>query len=123
MPAEAEPFGWLLVLDLNTCDPERLVRKDHIQAYVLRLCDDILDMRRFGAPIVEWFGSQDIAAEGFSLVQLIETSSVVGHFSGHRRSAHIDVFSCKRFDPEAVKAFSVQYFAATSAQAAWIVRQ
>jgi S-adenosylmethionine decarboxylase len=117
-----EPFGWLLTLDLCDCEEALLISRSQIVTYVEQLCLRVLDMKRFGDPLVEWFGTNSKVTEGFSLVQLIETSSVVGHFSGHRRSAHIDVFSCKRFDPDAVASFSVRHFVARSVETRLIVR-
>jgi S-adenosylmethionine/arginine decarboxylase-like enzyme len=39
-------------------------------------------------------------AAGYSLVQLIETSAVTGHFCDASGDAYLDVFSCKDFDAQ-----------------------
>ena len=39
-------------------------------------------------------------AAGYSLVQLIETSAITGHFCDLSGDAYIDIFSCKDFDAE-----------------------
>ena len=39
-------------------------------------------------------------AAGYSLVQLIETSAITGHFCDLSGDAYIDIFSCKDFDVE-----------------------
>ena len=39
-------------------------------------------------------------AAGYSLVQLIETSAVTGHFCDSSGDAYIDIFSCKDFHAE-----------------------
>ena len=71
-------------------------------------------MRSFGEPIVEWFGDEP-EFEGYSLVQLIHTSSITGHFAaGHRKSAFIDIFSCKRYSCEKAVAFCKSFFDAGS---------
>ena len=38
-------------------------------------------------------------AAGYSLVQLIETSAITGHFCDASGDAYLDIFSCKDFDP------------------------
>ena len=118
-----EPFGWLLAVDAYGCKVDRLTTAKHIVAFVTYLCDDVLRMRRFGEPILSWFGASSPKTEGYSVVQLIETSSVVGHFSGYRQSAHIDIFSCAPYDPEAVKAACSAWFAADALEAHYVVRR
>lgn len=117
-----EPFGWLTALDLYGCDDDRLTSAKWIEEYVVSLCDEVLLMKRYGEPFIEWFGLSEPKTAGYSVVQLIETSSVVGHFSGDRGSAHIDVFSCKAYDVDAVKAFSTEFFGAERATASVVTR-
>lgn len=118
-----EPFGWLLVVDLHGCDEEAVTKAAHIATFVAHLCDDALKMRRFGEPLLEWFGEADPKTEGFSVVQLIETSSVVGHFSALRRSAHIDIFSCKEFESQAAVDLCARWFGAARTESQLIVRK
>ncbi len=106
----AEPFGWSTSVDVYGCDVERLESHDAIAEFAVELCDDVLHMQRYGDPIIEWFGLANPKTAGYSLVQLIETSSVVAHFSGDRASAHFDVFSCAPFDPIAVEKFCCEFF-------------
>src|SRR3954454_17957998 len=89
-----EALGWHLVLDLYGCRLDRMTGRDALAAFVRELCDDVLGMKRFGEPIIEHFGHANPKTDGYSLVQLIETSSVVAHFSEERRSAYVDIFSC-----------------------------
>ena len=110
-------------IDLRGCDVSRLEDSERIGRFAVELCDDVLDMVRYGEPIIEWFGVAEPKTAGFSLVQLIETSSVVAHFSGHRRSAHLDVFSCKPYDAEAVERFCIDYFDADDASTTFIERR
>jgi len=118
-----EPFGWSLALDLYGCAEDRLVNSSQLAAYVTQLCSDVLHMRRYGDPIIEWFGEANVKTAGYSLVQLIETSSVVGHFSPSRRSAHLDVFSCSEFSVGNVTDFSREWFRATSNASSYVVRR
>jgi S-adenosylmethionine/arginine decarboxylase-like enzyme len=52
-------------------------------------------MKAFGEPIVEHFATHDPQKGGFSLVQLIETSAVTGHFVDATGEMYLDIFSCK----------------------------
>ena len=51
-------------------------------------------------PVLAHFATYLPEAAGYSLVQLIETSAVTGHFCDASGDAYLDVFSCKDFDPE-----------------------
>ena len=48
-----------------------------------------------GEPKIEHFAANNPNAAGFSLVQLIETSSITGHFVDLNGDSYIDIFSCK----------------------------
>jgi S-adenosylmethionine/arginine decarboxylase-like enzyme len=54
----------------------------------------------YGEPVLKHFATHLPEAAGYSLVQLIETSAVTGHFCDTSGDAYLDVFSCKDFDPE-----------------------
>ena len=107
----AGPFGWQLLLDLYDCDEYRIRSRAEIARFALELCDR-LGMRRFGDPLIEHFGHEKPETAGHSLVQLIETSAVVGHFSEFKRAAYLDIFSCKEYDAEAVSDFAQGFFCA-----------
>ncbi len=115
-------FGWELLLDLYDCDPDKISSREWIQRFAVEVCE-CLQMKRFGEPFVEHFGHEKVETAGYSLVQLIETSSVVGHFSEHKRAAYLDIFSCKHYDPEVVARFSQEFFGATQAVTRLIERE
>ncbi len=106
-------FGWDLLLDLYDCDLETISSREHIARFVVEVCEQI-EMKRFGEPIIEHFGHEKPMTSGYSLVQLIETSAIVGHFSEYKRSAYLDLFSCKQFDPDRVAEFAQKFFGAQS---------
>jgi len=105
-------FGQELVIDLYQCDPEKIASESHIRAFVVRLCDEVIFMKRFGEPLIPHFGHDNPITSGYSLVQLIETSSVTAHFSEAKRSVYLNIFSCKWFDPGRAKRFSKTWFGA-----------
>ncbi len=120
---QAEPFGWSMAIDVYGCDAERRESADALRDFAVEVCDDVLKMMRYCDSIIELFGLNDPKTAGYSLVQLIETSAVIGHFSGHRNSAHLDVFSCAPYDPDAVETFWREFFGGTHSTATFTTRQ
>ncbi len=109
---EAIPWGLLTSLDIYGCDPEIIRDAAKIKAYVIQLCE-VIGMQRFGDCQVVHFGKDERVA-GHSMVQLIETSLISGHFANLTNAAYIDVFSCKPYEPEQVAHFSKAFFQAES---------
>ncbi|MBW2000065.1 MAG: S-adenosylmethionine decarboxylase [Deltaproteobacteria bacterium] len=109
---DASPWGLLTSLDLYGCNPETIRNPEKIRLYVVELCD-LIGMKRFGECQVVHFG-KDKRVEGYSMVQLIETSLISGHFSNFSNSAYIDVFSCTLYDPDLLARFTKAYFEAES---------
>jgi len=101
-------WGIHACLDISKCDPLKIRSKRTIHSFVVELCD-LIQMKRFGNPIIEHFG-EDERVSGYSLVQLIETSLISGHFANQTNSIYIDIFSCKYFDPYEVMEFTKNYF-------------
>jgi S-adenosylmethionine/arginine decarboxylase-like enzyme len=97
-------WGQHLALDLRACDRDTVTNAENLRTWVKQLVDRI-DMRAYGEPIVEHFAGHDPAVCGFSVVQLIETSNISGHFVDRNGDAYIDVFSCAPFDRDVVLAF------------------
>ena len=107
---EAIPWGLLTSLDIYGCDREIIRDAAKIKEYVIQLCE-VIGMQRFGDCQVVHFGKDERVA-GHSMVQLIETSLISGHFANLTNAAYIDVFSCKPYDPEQVARFSKAFFQA-----------
>ena len=105
-------FGWEVNLDLYDCHPAKVRSRETIVNFIVELCDEVLEMKRFGEPWAERFGLDRAETAGYSVVQLIETSSVVGHFSELKNTVYLDIFSCKPYDATAVCAFCQRYFEA-----------
>ncbi|MCL2143125.1 MAG: S-adenosylmethionine decarboxylase [Methanomassiliicoccaceae archaeon] len=103
-------WGLMVSVDLGGCDPKKITSKDVITKFAIELADYI-NMKRYGDPIVVRFGENDKVA-GYSLVQLIETSQISGHFADSTDRAFIDVFSCREFPPKKTAEFCKNYFGA-----------
>jgi len=115
-------FGTELVLDLDGCDPDVIADGQVLAVFAAELCD-LIGMRAYGPPIVERFGFGAVKTAGFTLVQLLETSSVVAHFSEAWRSAHVNVFSCRPFDTGRAAEFTAGFFGASAVRARVLERQ
>ena len=105
LPPDA--WGMSCSIDIKNCNPEKIRSAATLQDFVIQLCK-LIDMTRFGDVQVVHFGSGN--KEGFTLVQLIETSSITGHFSNDTNTAYLDIFSCKAFPPHVVGEFAQSFF-------------
>jgi S-adenosylmethionine decarboxylase len=115
-------FGWELILDLYECDPTVISNEKMIRRYATELCD-LLGMKPYGDPITPYFGENQLHTKGYSLVQFIETSSIVGHFSEYKRTVYINIFSCKTYDAKHAERFTKAFFGAESVKSRFIVRE
>ena len=101
-------WGQHLILNISGCN-EKIRDKAAIRAFVAELVGAI-DMVAYGEPVIEHFAAHLPDAAGFSLVQLIETSAITGHFSDNNGDAYLDIFSCKSFDNDVVIAVTEKHF-------------
>ncbi|MGQ0811497.1 MAG: S-adenosylmethionine decarboxylase [Nitrospiraceae bacterium] len=112
-------WGLSTSVDLQDCRPDTIRDRNHIEAYVVALCK-LIGMKRYGECQVVNFGEGRVA--GYSMVQLIETSLISGHFANDTNNAYLDIFSCKGYDPAVVEAFSKEYFGARRSQSSATLR-
>lgn len=66
-------------------------------------------MTAHGEPIIEYLLPGD-PKQGFSLMQLITTSNISGHFMELDGTAYFDIFSCKTFVIEDAKNVVNEFF-------------
>lgn len=104
-------FGYELIMDLSDCDPKIISSKKKLKAYTDKLCK-LIKMKQYGKTLLPYFGEQAAFTKGYSLVQLIETSSITGHFSEHWNKAYINIFSCKKYNANLAKNFTKKFFKA-----------
>lgn len=102
-----KPWGHHLMLDCSGCSSSAIRNKTKIESFATHLVKNI-DMVAYGAPQVIHFGSGNKA--GYTLVQLIETSNICGHFVEETDEMFLDVFSCKDFNHQAVSNLVTRYF-------------
>jgi S-adenosylmethionine/arginine decarboxylase-like enzyme len=114
-------WGWHHALDCYACDRAAITSREQIAAFSKALVEKI-DMVAYGAPVIEHFATHDAEKAGYSLVQLIETSNICGHFCDSTGDCYIDVFSCKPFNKEDVVAVINEFFNPKNITEHWIVR-
>lgn len=115
-----KPWGQHLVLDLGGCN-ENICQKHSISDFVKELVDAI-DMVAYGEPLIVHFAEHSYEAAGYSLVQLIETSAIMGHFSDNNRDAYLDIFSCKCIDQDIAISVVEKHFSPTRINTAFLER-
>lgn len=114
-------WGQHLILDIAECNDKILCEKS-LTAFVKELARTI-DMVTYGEPLIKHFAAHSKEAAGYSLVQLIETSAITGHFSDNNRDAYLDIFSCKPFDNQKAIRIVDKYFAPQSIHALFLNRE
>ncbi len=103
-------WGLAVSIDIGECDHDKISSKEHITQFAIDLANYI-NMKRYGEPMTVFFGDEP-KVQGYSLVQLIETSQISGHFAEDTDRAFIDVFSCKEFPPAKTAEYVKEYFGA-----------
>jgi len=116
---EGKAWGLSTSVDLQDCNPTTIKSRAKIKAYVVALCD-LIGMKRYGDCQIVHFGDGRVA--GYSMIQLIETSLISGHFANDTNRAYLDIFSCKGYDPAVVEEFSKKFFGASSSTSSMTLR-
>ena len=117
-----EYWGYHLILDCKACDIEKIKNASHIRFFINVLVKEI-DMKAYGEPVIENFASHNSTVAGYSLLQLIETSSITGHFVDLNGDAYLDIFSCKPFDIEVAKDVIRKFFNPKKIKMTYLTRQ
>jgi len=101
-------WGYHLMLDVKGCDKSKVSDGEFLSTFTKNLVK-LIDMTAYGEPQVVHFGNgSDIA--GYSVLQLIETSNIAGHFVDSSGDAYLDIFSCKEYDKDIVIKAIQDYF-------------
>jgi S-adenosylmethionine decarboxylase len=106
-------WGLLTSIDLHACNPKTIRDEEKIKEFVYELCSKI-EVQRFGDCHVVHFADHNEDVAGFSMVQLIETSLISGHFANKTNNVYLDIFSCKYYDPGLVIDYAVSFFEAAN---------
>jgi len=110
-------YGKELVLDLHQCNISTFTR-DSLGKYFDELCK-LIDMQAEDRYFWDDEGVPDEECQtnpntcGISAVQFILTSTIVIHTLTKLGQAYINIFSCKEFDTEEARKFTVDWFSST----------
>ena len=118
----SEYWGHHLILDCKSGSKKLISDKQNLKNFVEELVNRI-DMVAVGEPIIKYLASNAVDKAGYSLVQLIETSSIVGHFVDKNGDFYLDIFSCKKFDKDIVIESVKQYFSPFRIKDKYLLRQ
>lgn len=99
-------WGYHLMLDCSGC--ERINSRENIYNFTKEMVKRI-DMTAHGEPVIEYLLEGD-PKQGYSMMQLITTSNICGHFMELDGTAYFDVFSCKKFDIEVAQDVVREFF-------------
>jgi S-adenosylmethionine/arginine decarboxylase-like enzyme len=113
-------FGWHLLLDCRDCDRSAIGDQSNIYRFVKDLVNRI-DMVAVGEPIIQMMCEGDPKV-GYSLMQLISTSNITGHFMDISGEAYIDIFSCKPFDAIVAENCVMDYFSPSDIYSRFLTR-
>ncbi len=114
-------FGQELILDLSGCNAESIRSRKKILEYSNEICK-LIKVKKYGQPVIEKFALHLDHAAGYSLVQLIESSLVSGHFSELWNRAYINIFSCQNFDDKKAAVFTKKFFNAKKIKRIILIR-
>jgi len=114
-----KPWGYHLMLDCQGMN-DNITSKACLKEFIADLIKQI-KMEAVGKPVIKYLleGHQN---SGYSLVQLIQTSNITGHFMDQDRTAYIDVFSCKKFNPKIVEKIVKKHFGTTKIKSKIVTR-
>ena len=114
-------WGYHLILDCSDLDPAAIKDTAVLDQWIRKLVQDI-DMKAHGEPVITYNGEQPYHS-GYTVVQIITTSSIVAHFIDKPASCYLDVFSCKPFDFDIVKNSMHENFGAQRMRQYFLTRQ
>lgn len=115
-------WGYHLILDCGRCNLDQMKDFDNVDTWIRQLVKDI-DMEPIGEPRIEYTAGKFPDKAGFTVVQVIVTSSIVAHFVDNLQHIYLDVFSCKEFDPVVVEASIKKHFGVGSIRKYFLTRQ
>jgi len=113
-------WGKHLIIDAANAAPHTIRNPAIIHDFNAALVRRI-DMVAYGPAQIVRFGSGN--KQGYTLVQLIETSNICAHFVEENNSMYLDVFSCKDFEPNVVKETVEEFFEVSKMKMKVLTRQ
>jgi hypothetical protein len=101
-------WGKHAIIDAGGCNDNVTIKKKILEFNKLLI--DSIGMVAHGQPILEYFDQLEEDKNGWTLIQLITTSSITIHFADMGNKMFLDIFSCKDFDIGVVKDLIDSFF-------------
>lgn len=101
-------FGTHLIFDMAGVMSQRMDDISYIREFIDELVD-ALDMQKLGVMHAEWL-EEPLHLRGWSICQMIHTSSIVAHICSNQRAIYLDVFSCGQVVESVVKQVCTRYW-------------
>lgn len=115
-------FGYELLLDCYDCRPETCGELDHCYSYLDRMVG-FIGMEKQAPPSIFRTDRKAFPDKtGLSGWVPLADSSIVIHTLTKNNFASIDVYSCRKFDPEKVIEFTRRYFEPRKIQKQFVLR-
>ena len=87
-------WGYHLMVDCSNCKRENIKDIDNIKNFIDSLVK-VCKMKKLGELKIENLQNGNKKLFGYSVAQLIHTSSITCHFMDLSGDAYIDIFSCQ----------------------------
>lgn len=119
-------YGVELILDMAGCDVRKFNRKA-IRTYFRQLCE-LIDMEPEALHFWDDFRlpqekrQTNPKTKGTTAIQFILTSNITIHTLDKLGSVFVNIFSCKEYDTNQAKDFTVRFFGAQAHKATVIER-
>jgi S-adenosylmethionine decarboxylase len=102
-------WGYHLMVDCSNCNRDNIKNINVIKKFInsiIKACK----MKKLGNIKIENLQNGNKELYGYSVVQLIHTSSIVCHFMDISGDTYIDIFSCKEFNCDKIIKIINEYF-------------
>lgn len=113
-------WGYSLHVTLQKCQHDK-IRDGKFISYAFNKIVDKVKMTAYGETQLIHFG-KDPKVTGYSAILFLEESNLTGHFVEGDDSAHIDLFSCKTFEPKETVSFIKELFEADTVSYSFLKR-
>ncbi len=120
-------YGKELILDLHECNPKYFTRK-YLKLFFKELCE-LIDMER--CKLCWWdykgfpkeYKKAPAHLKGTSAIQFIKTSNITVHTLDTMKIVYLNIFSCKDFNSDVTKRFTVGFFKCKKVKQAKTIRR
>lgn len=115
-------WGYHLIIDAADCDRKAIMDPEVLKNFSNTLVEKI-DMVKYGEPQIVHFGHNEDHLAGWTIIQLIETSTIMCHFCDNTGEGYIDIFSCKEYDTTVAEDVIKTFFNPSNMKKTYLVRQ